>query len=310
MRHLTILLLFLFLVSCSGCNQEALATNLLSMVDSKPPLLLEAETISDDTATIRFDETIHSAAATSITNPVANVTFSGPLVTITFSQALRLGETITLEGRVKDKRGNSTRFSTRLWANNPDRAELRINEITTRGTETQPDRVELLVTRSGNISGIVVSDGPGGNRDNHCILPSKHVWEGEYVVVQFQKGISEAPYQSEELSGLKANNGCVMLSTTPFSNAKIMDAVAYNSMETETQEGWGTQAVLERIKHLVEKGAWKSMEKENAVDNRKSTSTRSLNRAQEDTGEKQSDWYVCPQGEASFGGKNSLNRYP
>ncbi|MFA7119762.1 MAG: hypothetical protein WC159_13425 [Sphaerochaetaceae bacterium] len=311
MRKILLFLIVLLMASCSGCDHAIRVVDVLSQQDCLNPTLVGTQCISDNEVTLIFNEPLDEKrfSISSIPNQVGSIVVSERMISVVLKEAIPLGTTITLSGRVKDKSGNSTSFSTPIWAKNNNPAKLLINEFTTKGTEKQPDRVELLVTKSGNLSGITISDGTPGNYDDRIVFSNIVVWKGEYVTVQFQKGEKEGEYQSEHLLGLGSNNGCVSVLSTPLQDAIIEDCVVYSNKTGSTYGGYGNNDVLQRVNWLYEKKAWKSLESKQAVDSTYATSTRSLCRYPEKDTEGKDDWYVCALGKVSFGKANASEEY-
>ena len=246
---------------------------------------------STSSGNLLFDEEIGEISAFAAT-PIAlrGVSAGAKNVTLVFQEAIPAGTSVLVEGKVKDIRGNSNRFSLRMWGKNTNPASVVINEFTTKGTEKQPDRVELMVTRSGNLGGFVVTDG-----NDRCILPDRMAWKGEYLVVQFQKGEQTLELRSEALLGLASNNGVLYVLSNPASDGTFLDAVAYSS-RTATFDGWGNETVRQQVQRLSESKSWLPEGSDQAVDSTYATATRSFNRIAGPDTDGKNDWYITTQG--------------
>ena len=163
MKYATALILALALLfSGCGCRQgEEVVNALLEGRDSTPPVLLSWEMTSATTARLSFDEpvVITSSDFSVAGSAIIDSSVSMGSVTLTLAEPLDLGTSACLEGRVEDLARNSLRFSITLWAKNPNPATLLINEFTTKGTEANPDRVELVATSRGNLAGMTLYAG-------------------------------------------------------------------------------------------------------------------------------------------------------
>jgi len=299
MRYCLFFILSLLLVSCTGCNLDIKPVDLLSKMDARIPVLTASMMLTSRSGTILFDEEIGTIAEFDASPiPLAQASPNGTTITLVFQQSVQPGTSVTVTGKVKDKRGNSNRFSIRLWGKNAYPAGVLITEFTTKGTETNPDRVELYVTRSGSMGGIVVTDG-----SDRYVFPDKTVWAGEYLVVQFQKGKTLLEHHSEQLAGLTSNNGLLWICSSPDSDGQILDAVAYSN-GAATYEGWGNETVQNRASWLVTQEAWTSKTSTDAIPSELTTATRSCNRwGTQDTNSKD-DWYITTQSHATFGKPN------
>ena len=295
MRHSYLATFLLFL---AGCNPQATLTNL---GDLHAPSLVSAVMTASDSARLVFDEPL-SPNGSSAESPIAiaSMAVEGNELYVYFQKALPLDRTTVLNGRVKDGRGNSCNFTVPLWGKNEHPATLLISECTTKGTKSQPDRVELLCVKPGSLSGLTVADGPPGWGNDRCVLPDEYLWPVTRIVIQFQTGDEQLPYRSS-LAGLGSNNGCIVLLGDPSANAEVLDALVYSNRQSDLYGGWGTSSTQNAIKRLVELGGWESDLPSSAVDSTHSTSTRSMQRLGETDTDSASDWVIAPTGGASWG---------
>ena len=314
MKHLTIVIFSLLCIfSSCGCRQgEEVVNALLEGHDGKPPVLLSWQMTSADTVRLSFNEpviikgddfTVDGAA-------VAASTVSMGTVTITLAGAIPLGRSARLEGRVEDFHRNSVRFSITLWAQNPNPATLLINEFTTKGSEANPDRVELVATGRGNIAGLTLYAGTASSYSDRIIFPDRWVERGTYLVVRFQEGVDDGgEYTSEKRSGLGSNNGALSVALSPEWESPVIDAVVWGNLITTTFEGFGSQALLTQVSQLYGAQQWNSQKSRDSVDSTGSTATRSFCRERLSDTNSNADWYICDTRQASFGALNSEKRY-
>ena len=295
MKHTILTPLFLMLASC---NPQISLTNL---GDLHAPSLVSAKMESATSARLVFDEPLSQGGAfIEARIPAKGLAIQGNELIVQFQEALPLEESTLVRGRVKDARGNSCNFTLPLWGKNEHPATLLISECTTKGTKTQPDRVELSCIRAGSLSGLTIADGPPGWENDRMILPDQYVWPGTRIVVQFQQGEEILPLHSS-LKGLSANNGCVVLLGDPTAHAAILDALVYSNRQSEQYGGWGTSSTQSAIKRVVELGGWEGEDPFLAVDSSYSTSTRSMQRKGEADTDGASDWTIAPSGGATWG---------
>lgn len=313
MKHqlLCLLIILLLLVGC-GCEQPPVSlNNLFSQTDSTPPTLLHYEAVSKQVVLLTFDEPLDSDSVSILCNTKepSSVSVSSETVTISLEEELVLGQGVPLQGRVSDLRGNSLRFSLTLWARNQNPPTLLINEFTTKGSETNPDRVELLVTSRGNLAGITLYAGRDGVYSDRYIFPDRMVERGAHLVIFFSKSPAEGSVSSELQAGLSSNNGCLTLARSPEWESLLLDAVVWGNHTTTTHEGFGSADLAKSVSFLAQRNQWNSPKSEGSIDSTESTATRSFCRDKgKDTNSKE-DWYICATKEASFGSANSEKRH-
>lgn len=313
MKHITIAILsLLFIFSSCGCRQADEVVNaLLEGHDGKPPVLLSSQMMTPSTVRLSFNEpvVIKKADFTIDGKAVSDATVSMGTVTLTLSDAIALGKSARLEGRVEDLSRNSVRFSITLWAKNPNPAALLINEFTTKGTEANPDRVELVVTGRGNIAGLTLYAGTAKSYSDRFIFEDRWVERGTYLVVRFQDGADGGEYTSETLSGLGSNNGALTVAVSPEWESPVIDAVVWGNLVTTTHEGFGSQALLSQVAELYGTEQWNSQKSKDSVDSTNSTATRSFCRDRLTDTNSSADWYICDTRQATFGALNSEKRF-
>ncbi|MGE4583708.1 MAG: hypothetical protein AB7C91_03590 [Sphaerochaeta sp.] len=313
MKQFSVLLLTtLLLCTGCGCKEEPTIFDLFSRTDSRPPTLLRVEARYPDTVRFVFDEPIKSKKLqfTCDENPISDCTVQTETVVIRFSTELNPGKGEVIAARVEDLAGNSTIFRMEVWVQNPNPPSLLINEFTTKGTDTNPDRVELLVTSRGNLAGLTLTSGLEQLATDRFIFSDRWVERGTYLVVVFSKGeVDPSSYVSENRSGLSSNNGCIALSLSPQWDSPLLDAVVWGNHTTSTFEGFGSQDLLDEATLLVERKHWTQVDSKLSIDSTNSTSTRSMCRKQLVDTNSQDDWYICDTKQASFGYQNSTVLY-
>lgn len=305
---LTVMLVFLLVTTGCGCNQEGPESiNLFAQQDSTPPKLLSSKATDTATVILRFSEELRSSSLTLQVNGVKNTNYlcKKETVTLYLTSPMDIASSTRVEGRVEDLWGNSTRFSLDVWAHNPNRAGILINEFSSKGSGGNPDRVELYITKAGNLAGITIANGVGAFAKDRCILGDKQVFAGDFIVIAFQGGGIDTRYSSESLGGLSSNNGCIAVTESPNWESPILDAVLYSNRTTTTFGGFGSKETEQEALLLYQGRQWDSPLAERAIDSTDSTATRTMcRRVYNDTNSEQ-DWYVCDTKGASFGGENS-----
>ncbi len=311
-KTLVTLLLLLVLITGCGCNQQGPAiTDIFAHQDSTPPKLLSAKAIDSATISLIFSEDLRSKSVKLAVNGVQNTNYLCKRETIMLylTSPMEIASSTRLEGRVEDEWGNSTRFNLEVWAHNPNRAGVLINEFSTKGSGNNPDRVELRITKAGNLAGITVTHGAGPYAQDRCILGNKQVYAGDFIVIAFQQGEPVMEHNSEHLGGLGSNNGCITVTESPDWESPILDAVLYSNKTTTTHGGFGSAETEKGALLLFQGRQWDSPLPEKAIDSTDSTATRTLCRTNYSDTNSALDWYVCDTRESSFGRENSAIQY-
>ena len=237
---------------------------------------------------------------------------------------------------VADARGNRLELAAELYGYNPAAPRVLINELTTQGSDTHPDLVELFVAGAGDMAGLVLQQGTAGSWDDRLVFPPFAVRAGEYLLVHFKpQGIPEEldepgdPSLSGGLdaspaaydfwvpggAGLSGNNGVLSLYDRP--GGVLLDGVLYSNRTSASDSlyrGFGSAATLARAEELVGEGGWSTAEEavrpEDAVNPEDSTATRSLCRSSDSLdSDTAADWHVTPTRGSTFGMANGDERY-
>lgn len=327
MHALCFFLPILFLAT--GCQEAVPAFhNAFDQKDTIPPSLVSSRMISPASVELVFSEKVDGASArVSLDGHPASIIQKNEwtLEAVT-GESVPGGHKALVEMMVQDTSWNSSWAQVPVWGYNPNPAGLIINEFTTKGTEKQPDRVELYVYAGGSLAGITLSDGHDGDWADRCILPDLTVEAGIYLVISFQPPFTAASQEedyealsflSENQKGLASANGILILAASPEPRASIIDCAVYAS-HTKSAHGFGSENLYRQVQALVQEGAWVlprvvkgSIESSTgAIDSTGSTSTRSFCRRKE-AQEKASPqaWYICDTKESSFGAENSTKEW-
>lgn len=299
-RVLSVFLLLILLCSChEGTVTPESVVNMLSLKDSSPPVLLSIQAEDERTACLQFDEDIFALEGSF---PGMETVSKGNALYVDFGKEIDAGSKVEICGSVRDNCGNSVTFKVQVWGFNPTPAKLKINEFTTRGSKTQPDRTELKVVRPGNIAGMVLYDGIPGNFRSMYIFPSYNAGTGSFVTVwwcdELPSGVKTQEANNLNFAaggGLSENNGIMCLSVSPAQGAAVSDCVIWSSGESSQFGGYGTKEVQDRVLFALEKMWWAG----DPIFCGWSTSTRSM--ALNSSGL----WYTTVQGGLTFGGENT-----
>ena len=303
-RIFFVLLPCFLLCSCyDGTSSPEAFVNMFTLKDSRAPVLVSVQTLDENTAVLVFDEDVFAlegSFAGMEVRPDGNVLY------VDSGRKIEAGTSVTICGSVRDICGNSVTFRVLVWGVNPCPAVLKINEFTTKGSKTQPDRTELKVVRSGNTAGIVLYDGIPGDYRSMIVLPSYEVSGESFITVwwcdDLPSGVIVRDGNNINLAaggGLSENNGIMCLATSPAQGAAVTDCVVWTSGESSQYGGFGTKEVLDRVNTALENMWWSG----EPVLSLWSTSTRSMALDANGT------WYTTVQGGLSFGAANLSEAY-
>lgn len=301
--------LFILVLLCSCTLSDKTSgevKNFFVMDDIEPPVLLEVQSVSSNSVRLFFSEEVTPYADSFSPNEVQSEGYS---ILVTMTQGVDAGHEVMLEGRVKDNGGNTTGIKTPVWGYNPDTPEIAINEFTTRGEGNNPDRTELLVSRSGNTAGMVLYNGIPDSWDSRIIFEDMDVEAGDFVVVWWTESLPEGVKNTdgvfnvcaETSDNLPGFNGLLTLSLSPAQGADVVDCIVYSN-NSATYEGFGSKTVYERVSKAIAKGWWSQQAR--PVDSTYNTSTRSMCRRPGSD-----SWYVCVTKGATFGSANNAQEY-
>ncbi|MDC7241120.1 MAG: hypothetical protein PQJ50_12260, partial [Spirochaetales bacterium] len=232
---------------------------------------------------------------------------------------------------VEDARGNSCRFVLPFWGWNPDLPPVLINELNPDGTETNPDCIELIALKGGNLAGLCLYYGTSGQYEYRYILPALQVEAGDYVIIHCRREYVEgeiSEYRDRTLStgklssdvawdlwlpedrGLSGANGILTIYNSP--GGEIMDGIVYSDRTSDPEDdylGW-TSRTFDAAADLYDEGGWRFSSRqippEEAVYSGYTTATRSLCRSSDSRDSNSSaDWHTVPTSSKSFGLANT-----
>lgn len=307
--------------------------------DIHPPMFISMGTLNPNTLELQFTEAISSEPEYLIIYPdieIDSLTVENDKLQILFMEDLEPGSLFKIEISVSDLSGNSLTLIADFYGYNSNIPELIINEFTTQGSATNPDKVELRVLSDGNTAGICIYEGIDTEWSQRKVLPAIEVSQDEYIIIHFKPtgtveevdetlntntsgGLNVHPdawdLWVEGGSGLSGNNGTITLFTNP--RGILIDGVLYSnrtSSSDESYRGFGSTVMMYKADRLFESGGWNSeydlISPEDAIDPEDSTATRSICRESIFTDNNDpADWHIVPTSTASFGEVNSDGIY-
>ncbi len=338
----TAAIILILLCSCTPLSGYRELMN----TDIHPPIILGAETASENCFILEFSEQVipvqnsfnflPPAGIEKITvSTIKESSEQKELLCIYTETSVPPGSRFIVEGEVMDPSGNTLFFSAAVYGWNDSIPDLIINEFTTQGSSAHPDRVELLALSTGNTAGITFCDGVNSDRNQRVILPPIEIQKGEFIVIHCGKetefSLSETLSTSESLSkfatdsawdvwiesgkGLSGNNGIISLYTSP--QGSLIDAVLYSNRNSDSDtnyNGFGSRALLKRVAVLADQKGWNpsgfDIIPEDGINPDDSTATRSMCRISPDTDtDSRDDWYIVPTGKSTFGEINFAGVY-
>ncbi len=307
--------------------------------DIHPPVFLGAGAPDERNFRLEFSEAASLDPQELILSPqlsVELIEWEDRSCRIVLAEEMEPGREYHIEATVRDAEGNSLTLLTSIFGYNPYIPQLILNEITTQGSSSNPDKVELKILSAGNTAGLCLYEGVDSSWSNRKVFPAIEVEAGDFIVVHFKPAGTadetdevEDPYACaaeeavpgawdlwvEEGSGISGNNGTIALYRS--TGEELIDGFLYSNRTSSSDQnyrGFGSRRALERADRLHEQGGWIAAERliapEDAVDPEDSTATRSMCRMPSgDDTDSSADWHITPTSGASFGSENSEEVY-
>jgi len=334
-------LYFIFILSAlslPGCTPIA-DTRALLKEDLRPPVFLSLAVNDSTSVALEFSEPIEYRPDSYSCSPAlerADTRTEEEQLHLSFKNPMQPGTEYSLECSVSDPAGNSHTVLAKFFGFNPNIPAIRLNEITTQGSTSHPDKIELLVLEDGNTAGLCLIDGTRDFIRQYKVLPPIEVKAGEYIVVH-TKPVGTADEVDETGSpvecsaadsvmeawdvwiaggsGLSGNNGVISLYS--HSNGELLDGFLYSNRTSSSDEnyrGFGSLDTMSRADQLWLQEGWvaagRLIAPEDAVNPDNSTATRSICRLPEgEDRNSAADWYIVDTSQSSFGSENSLIEY-
>lgn len=338
MRRTGLILVGLVSISCAPLPPVPF----LDEVDVAPPIVEGLRFAGPQALVVEFDEAVEVVSGPLASAGVESVELEADPSSAGRALRFRFGPPPApetehhVEAQVRDAAGNHLRFLARFYGLNPMLPAMIINELTTQGSGSHPDLVEIRVLSDGNLAGGCLYEGTPSDWEQRYVFPAVDVRAGDYLVVHFKpEGIPEevdetvSPAASggndacaaawdfwvPDGSGLSGNNGTIVLCENPLGG--IIDAVLYSNRTSASDEryrGFGSTSVMARADELAAAGAWtfggEVIAPEDAVDPEPSTATRSMARwSSGEDSNSASDWHITPTRGLSPGEPNTDEVY-
>lgn len=304
----------------AGCRQPTIANIINSMAsqDRILPQLVSASTSDMYTIHLSFSEHVFVEEARIDGLEALAKMDTENSVTVTSSRKLDASHPSTLFIRVRDSSHNSSAFMLTVYARNGRLPDLQINEFSSKGTKTQPDRIELEIRSDGNLEGLCVMDGTKGNENFSFTLPDIEVATGDYVVIYWTEEVENSIEETGSgnhvyslaagsTSSLAGNNGVFVVYPTGGPDEDVIDALVYTNGEATTYSGFGSARVEASYNDLVSSFDWMGP----AFNSRYSTSTRTVSRrmGRNNDTNTASDFYITVTRGETFGRMNTSAEY-
>ena len=326
----------LSLISLAGCQPLTDSKPFMSF-DLSPPALTDIRTLDSGKIEICFSEAAQLHPEKLLIQPELEIiTVKSEVNKVVLHVAEQIpGKLYVLNGVAEDANRNRVQIVVNFYGFNPSIPLMRINEFTTRGSSSHPDKVELIIADGGNMGGTVLYQGTPGSYKDRLVFPAFQVKQGDFIVVHFKpQGLAQeidettAKDQSggldasdtafdfwvKEGTGIGGNNGVLSLYQRP--GGPIIDGVLYSnrsSWSDERYRGFGTAATMVRADELALGLGWivekELIRPEDGINPEGSTSTRSICRRKGTDTDTRHDWYIVPTRQASFGDNNSEEVY-
>lgn len=316
MKYLILILSLLFVISCSDVEIKDALNNMLT-TDRELAYLTSSKAKNEKSYELSFSEDIKVRSAKCHGRKFSCKAISPTRVEIVFDDNLSLTEETEFFIAVEDRNGNISSFILKLTGKNCNIPKLIINEISPNGTDTQPDRIEIIALSSGNTEGVYLADGSKGNEQYGFTLPSINMNRGDMLVIYWNSYVKEGSYNNKSSkttynimahseTGLTGANGVFVIYDTKAGDGEIIDAIIYSDFQSSAHSGFGTARVEASANDIINNIQWIG----SAVDSSKTTSTRTLSRwiGSQDSNTS-NDFYTTITRGLSFGEANLSGEY-
>lgn len=258
MKYILFIILF-FLIFTPSCNDpNTKIEDILLKKDTEDAKIISSEIRNNNTFSIVLSEVVEIVEL-SINGVISKDRVLGKEFSFPLGRTIKMGEKVTIALTYKKNGGNTTRAYFTLYGKNTRKAKLLINEVSIKGTKTLPDRVELLVTKSGNIAGFELTD----DLDyTPLTLPFLEVERGDIIVIYWNSKANKEDYIRENgkhtyfISGNMSNT---LISTTGAlilfdeHDGTIVDGILYSDFSSSD---YGKEKYEKCESLLIEKNEW------------------------------------------------------
>ena len=311
-----LILLLLLLTSCpqSSFDLERVETPSIYTIPKMEDLLL----IDNDKVSISFDRPVELLEMKLEDVELEISRAEARIFRVRLPFPIPYGKSYRLRLTSRDNRsGNLSRISVPIMGVNTDQAKVLMTEISVKGTETSPDRVELTVLDNGTTGSLTISDGILGEAGFTYTLPDFRVNRGDVIVIHMS-----SPHRGEDVvrignrrifnidapekMSFLSTNGAVLLFSHTNGKGKLIDAFIYTKSDAIDSSGWGNEKTRKTSESLKNRNEWygKGFKSDG------NTSTRVFARyfPYEDTNTER-DWYLTATRGSTFGYPNDNNEY-
>ena len=305
MKKITLLLLlFLLFISCT--QSEGVIEDITQSLSKTPPSLLSWSLVDNQSFSISFSETVEIKEMT-IKGMTILKEELGSSFSLSLPFTLNPGEKEGVMISIVDMNGNKERIYLTIRGKNYNIPLLLINEVSTKGTQSNPDRIELYVLTEGDIAGVTISD------DKFSFsFPSLKVNEGDIILIHWDRKTTKNSYErnrgkmtyifnANSPSTLSGPEGAIVLRKEE--KGEIIDAFFYSEKGEEAlKEGEKNKLYLEAIS----KENWEG----EAFDSTQTTSSRVIARLPGgvDT-DSSDDFFITAARRSTFGEENEYVPY-
>ena len=282
------------------------------------PVLEDLVLIENSRISLSFDRPVEILEMKLEDESMEASSIESRLFNIRLPHEIPYGREYRLRFTCRDRRsGNLSRISVPIMGINTSQAKVLMTEVSVKGTDTSPDRVELAVLEGGTTGSLTITDGILGVCSFSYTLPDVRVSKGDVIVVHMS-----APHKGEDIIRIGnrrifnidapgklsflSTNGAVLLYSHTNGNGKLIDALLYRKEDTVSSDGWGNEKTRRTASSLYERGEWKGK----GFTSDGNTSTRVFARyyPYQDTNSSR-DWYLTATRGSTFGFANDNNEY-
>ena len=310
MRILVVaLIMVLVLASCPYKNGRVY--DAFHGKDKEAPQLLKYTLVDNSSMRLVYNEDV-TLIDIRLNDTILDYSMYGTIFNIPFPEAIKRGDSAVFHVTAEDNGGNTAKASLKVVGKNLEIPRAVINEVSIKGTNDSPDRVEILFLESGSSAGMIVADGLLGEENHMVILPDIAVNKNDIILIYWDKepenydmiydnGRFGHIVYGESDTTLIGTNGVILLYEEM--DGKIEDGLIYTTGESELSEGYGNNRTLNAARELERKGEWEG----DPVSSSLVTSSRVIARLPGglDTNSQQ-DFFITAPRESTFG---YINQY-
>lgn len=277
--------------------------------DQEAPVLLSYSLRDNSIIRLVYSEDVTIIEMKLGSNPlVGNPT--GTVFLLPLGRTLEKGEEAIFYVTSEDSSGNTSRSAIKLVGRNMEIPDALINEVSPKGTETSPDRIEILFLEEGSAAGLVVTDALIEDAEHYVILPDIHVKPYDTIVIYwdstpdsfdmiFDNGFCGYIVEGGSDKTLSGTNGAVLLYSEI--DGYLMDGIIYTTGESELCDGYGNTKTENAAIYMMRTGEWEG----DAISSLDVTASRVIARFPGGVDTNTSaDFFITDTSESTFGMNN------